>query len=420
MENVVEFRNYVKKFKSTKIGPINFEIKKGTTTAILGASGSGKSVVIKTIIGAISNFDGDVFVSGFSKKKRKAHLANKEISFYTQMDFSLYEMNVVTYLKNMCIVLGIDKKSINQKVDYWLDFFDLKKDAHKKIKNFSWGMQNRLSLILSLIKDTEIIILDEPGANLDSSWRNKMRNLLIDYKNRNRTVIITSHNIDEINDLIDFYVVLEKGKLVFKGTKLDLNMYAKYKMYFYERFDYESFQKFLSGKNIKAFKYDELENSIVFATNSTKEINWIFLYLIKETTPILNLIKLPVNMDSIYKALEDNNEYKKEIEDLATAPVDKKSKKLALKLEKKAQKEQKLLEAKEKAENLKEIKVEIKPENIEKETKKIVEPEKPIDEKKVETKLESSENDPKKIIESEKPTEDSKPISEEKESEKSI
>ncbi|ASP28129.1 ABC transporter ATP-binding protein [Spiroplasma corruscae] len=341
MENyVIEFKNYVKKFKNTKIGPLNFQVEKGKTTAILGASGSGKSVVIKTMIGAISNFDGEVKVCGYSKKKRKAHLANKDISFYTQMDFSLYEMNVVTYLKNMCIVLGVNKKSINHKVDYWLDFFDLKKDAHKKIKNFSWGMQNRLSLILSLIKDTDVIILDEPGANLDSSWRNKMRNLLIDYKNRGRTIIITSHNIDEINDLIDYYVVLEKGKLVFTGTKLDLNMYAKYKMYFYEKFDYESFQKFLSGKNIKAFKYDELENSIVFATNSTKEINWIFLYLIKETTPILNLVKLPVNMDSIYKALEDNNDYQKEVTQIfQNAVPDKKSLKLAEKLEKKAKKE---------------------------------------------------------------------------------
>ncbi|AKU79607.1 ABC transporter ATP-binding protein [Spiroplasma turonicum] len=336
--NVVIFKDYVKKFKNTKIGPLNFEIEKGKTTAILGASGSGKSVVIKTIIGAISNFEGDVRVCGYSKKKRKAHLANKDVSFYTQMDFSLYEMNVVTYLKNMCIVLGVEKKSINHKVDYWLDFFDLKKDAHKKIKNFSWGMQNRLSLILSLIKDTDIIILDEPGANLDSSWRNKMRNLLIDYKNRERTVVITSHNIDEINDLIDYYVVLDKGKLVFKGSKIDLNMYAKYKMYFYERFDYESFQKFLNGKNIKAFKYDELENSIVFATNSTKEINWIFLYLIKETTPILNLVKLPVNMDSIYKALEDSDQFNKDLIENNNV-LDKKSKKLALKLEKKAKKE---------------------------------------------------------------------------------
>ncbi|QGS52223.1 ABC transporter ATP-binding protein [Spiroplasma tabanidicola] len=314
----MEFKNYIKKFKKNAIGPLNFQIKKGKITAILGASGSGKSVAIKTMIGAITNFSGDVNICGYSKKKRNSHLANKNVSFYTQMDFSLYEMNVVTYLQNMCIVLGVDKKVVNEKIDFWLDFFDLKKDAKKKIKNFSWGMQNRLSLIICAIKDADILVLDEPGANLDSSWRNKMRNLLVDYKNNNKTILITSHNIDEINDLIDDYIILEDGKQVFNGSKEQLNMYSKYKIYFYGSFNYNGFKEFLIKKNISVFKYDEKENSVVFGTKSTKEINWIFLFLLKEETPVLNLVRLPINMESIYKAIDGGKKTKEKqnLEDL--------------------------------------------------------------------------------------------------------
>ncbi|AOG60082.1 ABC transporter ATP-binding protein [Spiroplasma helicoides] len=324
-EGIIEFNNYIKKFRTTVVGPLNFSFEKGKTVALLGASGSGKSVVIKSIIGAITRYKGQIKVCGFSKKKWNSYKANKFISFYTQMEFSLCDMTLMTYLKNMCIVLGVRKKDIKEKINYWLDFFDLKKDANKKVKNFSWGMQNRLSLIICGIKDAEVVILDEPGANLDSGWRNKMRNLLIKYKEMGKTILITSHNIDEINDLIDYYVILEDGTQVFAGSKLDLNMYTKYKIYFYEDFDYEPFQEFLRSKNIKVFEYDKLEKSIVFATNTTKEINWIFLYLIKVSTPIQNLVKLPVNMDSIYKALKDKEkkENSKIVENASTEEAQK-------------------------------------------------------------------------------------------------
>ncbi|QBQ08008.1 ABC transporter ATP-binding protein [Spiroplasma gladiatoris] len=309
---VIEFKNYEKKFKKGKIGPLDFNIEKGKITAILGSSGSGKSVAIKTMIGAISKFSGEVKVCGYSKKKRNAHLANKFISFYTQMDFSLYEMNVVTYLKNMSIVLGIKSSQRDEIIDYWLEFFDLKKDKDKQIKNFSWGMQNRLSLIICAMKNSDIFVLDEPGANLDSAWRNKLKNLLIDYKKKGKTILFTSHNIDEVNDLIDYYVILgENGNQMFKGSKEELDLYSKYKLYFCEDFDYEGLKTFLNSKNIKVFKHDKIENSIVFATRSTKEINWVFLYLIKETSPVQNLVRLPINMNSIYKAIEGKDTIKK-------------------------------------------------------------------------------------------------------------
>ncbi|AHB36513.1 ATP-binding cassette domain-containing protein [Spiroplasma apis] len=303
---IIHFDEYVKKFRNHKIGPLSFGIKKGQFTAILGSSGSGKSVIINTIIGAIKTFHGKVTVNGFSKKSGKHFYGNKDISLYTQLDFSLFEMSAIPYLKQMCLIMGIPKKEIKAKIDYWLKYFDLWKDKTKKLKEYSWGMQNRLSLILCLIKEADVLVLDEPAANLDSFWRNKVRNLLIDYKNAGKTVIMTSHNIDEVNDLIDYYIVVEAGKLLFTGSKLQLDMYSKYKVFFSDEINLPKLKAFLKEKGLKTFKYDEFENSLVIATNTSKEINWVFLYSLKETAPILNLVKLPVNIESIYKALEAN------------------------------------------------------------------------------------------------------------------
>ncbi|WP_063623138.1 ATP-binding cassette domain-containing protein [Spiroplasma taiwanense] len=308
---IINFQNFEKKFKKTKIGPINLEIKTGKITALCGRSGSGKSVILNSIIGAIKKYKGDIIFNEENRRKSRSYLQNTLFGFYTQMDFSLYDISAYNFLKLICLSFNLDKNEIKEEIEYWMKYFDLWEDRTKKVKNFSWGMKNRMNLILCFIKRTEIIILDEPGANLDSYWRNKIKNLLYDYKKQGKTVIITAHNIDEISNIIDDYIILEDGKKIFEGSQLELNIYNKYKLFLDQKFDVPKFRAFLAEKNIKSFNYDEDENSIVFATKSLKEINWVFLYFIGLTNPILNLIKLPINMESINKALEDKESVKK-------------------------------------------------------------------------------------------------------------
>ncbi len=168
-----------------------------------------------------------------------------------------------------------------------------------------------MNLILCFIKDPEIIIMDEPGANLDSYWRNKVKNLLIDYKKQGKTVIITVHNIDEISDIIDNYIILENGKKIFEGSKLSLGIYSKYKIFIKDIFDVQSFRNYLLQENILSFKFDADENSLVIAAQTYRQINYLFLYLIKNNLPLVNLIKLPINMESIHKALESQDRKKR-------------------------------------------------------------------------------------------------------------
>ncbi|AGR42176.1 ATP-binding cassette domain-containing protein [Spiroplasma diminutum] len=308
-------KNFLKKFKKNQVGPISLKIYEKKITAILGSSGSGKSVLINSIIGATRNFKGDIFVKNTSRKKLDNYKVNKFIGFYTQIDFSLYKINVVLFLKTICLVYGIEKKEINKKIEYWLNYFDLWVAKDKNVNEFSWGMKNRLNLILCFIKDAEIIIMDEPGANLDSYWRNRVKNLLVEYKNRGKTIIITVHNIDEISDIIDEYVILENGKKVFEGSREELNVFSKYKIYIKDKFDLDQFRNFLNNKNIKSFKFDEQENSLVISIDEYKQINYLFLYLIKNNLPLVNLMKLPINMESIHNALGIKVEIKSNEED---------------------------------------------------------------------------------------------------------
>ncbi|WP_339033701.1 ABC transporter ATP-binding protein [Spiroplasma endosymbiont of Cantharis rufa] len=304
-ENIIEINNYIKKFKKNSIGEITFSINKGEVTALLGISGSGKSVLINSIIGCNKKYSGVIKINNSNISIKKGYQENKKIGFYTQIDFSLQNISLNKYLKNMCLIMGIKKEFIKSQIEYWVNFFGLEDSIEKKVKDFSWGMKNRVNLILTFLKNPEIIILDEPGANLDSYWRNKIKNLLIKFKQEGRTIIITAHNIDEINEIIDNYLVIDSGKLIFSGTKEELNVYNKYKLFLQDRFDNTDFREFLKTKKIRSFKFNESENSIIFATNYLKEINWIFVYFISKSVLILNLVKLPINMESVHKAIED-------------------------------------------------------------------------------------------------------------------
>ncbi|WP_342258971.1 ABC transporter ATP-binding protein [Spiroplasma endosymbiont of Dioctria linearis] len=303
-ENLIEFSEFFKKFSKTEIGNLSFKIKPSRVTAVIGRSGSGKSVILNSLIGAIKKYKGNISINNNNRKKMDSYKENSLIGFYTQMDFSLYDISAFKFLQIICPSFGIKKKELNEKIEYWMRFFDIWESKDKKLKNYSWGMKNRMNLILCFIKDPQIVILDEPGANLDSIWRNKVKNLLIDFKREGKTVIITVHNIDEIADIIDDYLIIDSGKIVFQGSAEELNIYTKYKIFFFDNIDYKRMKLFLDKKNIRSFKYDFEEKSLVFATNNAKEINWIFLYLLKESIPIFNLIKLPINMDSIFKAIE--------------------------------------------------------------------------------------------------------------------
>ncbi|WP_157806942.1 ATP-binding cassette domain-containing protein [Spiroplasma floricola] len=305
MNDLIIFKNFVKKFKAKKIGPVNCSIERSKITAILGPSGSGKSVILNSILGIIKRFSGDISIDNISRKKGNYYTINRKIGYYTQMDFSLYEISCYKFLFDICITMGISKKDSIQRIEHWLKYFELWESKDKKIKSFSWGMKNRVNLILCFIKDPDILILDEPGANLDSLWRNKIKTLLMECKKNKKTVIITVHNIDEIVDIVDDLIIIDNGECVFNGKKSSLNIYEKYKVYIKNTFDLETFKVFLKEKNIKIFKYDEFENSIIVAFDTYQQINFLFLYLVKNKLPLKNIVRLPINIESIQKALKN-------------------------------------------------------------------------------------------------------------------
>ncbi|QEH61389.1 ABC transporter ATP-binding protein [Spiroplasma chinense] len=304
-EHIITFKGFTKKFKNNVVGPIDLAIEQGKFVALLGSSGSGKTVILDSMMGLIKKYKGTITFAGYNRKRAKSYKANASLGVYQQVDFSLETLTCYDYLKMRCNYTGLKKENQKEVLEFWMKYFDLWESRKKRIQNFSLGMKNRVNLILCFLNNPDIYILDEPGANLDSMWRNKINNLFRELKSLNKTLIVSSHNINEIIDLIDNYIVVYNGSKIFEGSKEELNIYTKYKIFLSEKFDVKEFREFLDEKGIRTFKYDEEEISIIFATKNLLQINWSFLYFIKKGIPIINVTKLSVNMESIHKALED-------------------------------------------------------------------------------------------------------------------
>ncbi|ATZ20994.1 ATP-binding cassette domain-containing protein [Mesoplasma coleopterae] len=330
--NAVMVDHFHKKFKDINIGPFSFNIEKGKVTALLGSSGSGKSVFLNSLLGATLNYDGNIYINGKERKKSSSIENNSNVGFYSQMDFSLYSITAYDFLYNMCNVMGLDKSLVRSRIEYWLKKFDLWTSKDKPLNAFSWGMKNRMNLILCFIKEPEILILDEPGANLDSKWRGQSYKILKEFKEEfNSTIILTVHNIDEVYNIIENFVILEKGKLLFSGSKSELNLYKKINVSFEKDVVLAEVEKLLNQHNILTFKFDLSTNSLVIGLNEHQTFNDALAILEKNHLQPKDVVAQAINMDAISKALEDKEKpHKPKYEPLKEFVIDSSNKSVDL------------------------------------------------------------------------------------------
>lgn len=212
-ELMIETKGLTKRFGSfTAVDNINLKVKKGTIHGFVGPNGAGKTTAMKMLIGGINPTSGRGFIGG----NKIGSLGAKKLIGYSPEHPSFYDdMTALEYLVYVGMISGMPKKDAESKSLELLKLFELESFAHKKTKGFSAGMKQRLSLSQAMIHEPELLILDEPTANLDPEGRmsiiRKLRDLC---KKRGITVFISSHILSELEKMIDDVTVLNKGQIV--------------------------------------------------------------------------------------------------------------------------------------------------------------------------------------------------------------
>lgn len=222
MENLIEVRGLVKKYKElTAVDNLDLDVKKGEILGLLGPNGSGKSTTINCILSLLKKDAGSVKIFG-KEMSADAYDIKKKIGVVFQ-DVAVYdELSVYENIDYFCGLYIQDKNERKKLVERALELVSLNDFVKFKPKKLSGGLLRRLNIACGIAHKPEIIILDEPTVAVDPQSRNNILEGIKKLNKEGSTIIYTSHYMDEVDFLCDDIVIIDKGKVIAKGTSEQL------------------------------------------------------------------------------------------------------------------------------------------------------------------------------------------------------
>lgn len=206
---MIEVHNLYQSFgKKLVLKDVHLEIKKNERCALVGRNGAGKSTFINSLIGVLPIKTGRIAING-AEVSRKKKCVNNEIAYLPEK-FMLYPL--LTGLDNMLFFAkAVSDKVDESRIESLLKSVNLWEDRYSCINGYSKGMLQRLGLAITLYQDSDILVLDEPTSGLDPIGRNEVLNILKSLKNK--TILLSSHHLDEIRQLCTHVAFLENNQM---------------------------------------------------------------------------------------------------------------------------------------------------------------------------------------------------------------
>jgi ABC-2 type transport system ATP-binding protein len=223
MENIIEIENLTKKFGDfIAVDDISFAVKAGEIFAFLGPNGAGKTTTIRMLTTLLKPDDGSVAINGFSAEKNKPEV-RKSFGIVFQDPSLDNELTAFENLEFHGIMYDVPKKIRQERIKNLLEFVGLADRKNDFVKNFSGGMKRRLEIARGLIHHPKVLFLDEPTIGLDPQTRNHLWEYI---KKLNReegmTVFLTTHYMEEAENMASTIAIIDLGKIIAKGTAEDL------------------------------------------------------------------------------------------------------------------------------------------------------------------------------------------------------
>lgn len=237
MNDILSLRQVEKQFDNFHLGPLDLDIKRGSVLGLIGENGAGKSTSIRLILSNIEEKEGEIYIFG-KKKKDLTEDERKKIAFVFDDLYLPQDMNLRQVEKFHSLFFG----SLWESNMFWnlVEKFELPRDKYLKL--FSRGMQMKTSLILALSHNADLLILDEATSGLDPIARDDILDLLLDFiQDENKSILISSHILSDLEKIADEIAFIHKGKLIFLENKEDLK--EKYGIATLTKDEFESLDK---------------------------------------------------------------------------------------------------------------------------------------------------------------------------------
>ncbi len=215
-------KDLVKRFEDvTAVDSLNLEIKQGELFSLLGPNGAGKTTIINILNGILKPTKGTAIIAGFDVTKNLEEI-KKVIGVCPQEAAVFKFLNARENIELFGNLHEVPKKELKERTDSFLELLGLAEASKRKTGGYSGGMLRKLNLIIALISDPKIVFLDEPTVGMDARARRKTWEFIGSLKAEDKTIILTTHYIEEAEALSDRVGIIDYGKLVELGTPKEL------------------------------------------------------------------------------------------------------------------------------------------------------------------------------------------------------
>ena len=219
---IIVIKDLVKKFDDiTAVNSLNLEVGEGELFSLLGPNGAGKTTTVNILTGIIQPTKGKAIIAGFDVTKNSNEV--KKIIGVCPQEAAVFSfLNARENIELFGKLHSMSKTEIKERTERFLELLDLADASSRKAGSYSGGMQRKLNLIMALINDPKIAFLDEPTVGMDARARRKTWEFIGSLKGENKTIILTTHYIEEAEALSDRVGIIDYGKLVELGTPKEL------------------------------------------------------------------------------------------------------------------------------------------------------------------------------------------------------
>ena len=203
------------------VDDLSLTVSEAEVFGLLGPNGSGKTTTINCITGILKPTGGTIKVGGFDVQEDGQHA--REIMGVSPQETAVY--SYLTGRENVRLfsaLYSVPKSSARARADYVLEKVGLTEDADRRVGKYSGGMKRRVSIAIALVTDPKVVLLDEPTVGMDPQSRRAVWDFILELRDRGKTVVITTHYMEEAEELSDRVGIIDRGRLIAFGSPADL------------------------------------------------------------------------------------------------------------------------------------------------------------------------------------------------------
>lgn len=291
----------IKGKKKNLVSKLTFQLQEGEIVGYIGPNGAGKSTTIKMLCGILEPSEGVVEVCSLVPYKNRMKNGSNIGVVFGQRTQLWWDLPLIDSFRVLRQIYKVEKKVFEERLEYLSETFDIKKLFDSTVRTLSLGERMKADIVAALLHNPKVLFLDEPTIGLDFASKRKMREAILNINKKYKTtIILTTHDFTDIEELCHRIIVLNQGQIIYDGSMEEVN----------EKYRFERILEFSANEKLKAelamfYKITDAENDkfLVNLGENSKNVNEVIRQVIDQYPSTGFLVKEPPLEDTIERIL---------------------------------------------------------------------------------------------------------------------